>query len=91
MEWSEILNLESLNFIKNVSYEEGWRIERFFSLLEYRIKDINILLILAKEWHNLDSHEQARLAVHHAGMFHATRFIILMDYLDLKYKRGELK
>lgn len=88
--WEKILNLEAINFITKVSDEDIDKVAILFDILKQRIEDYDVIVTVAKKWDTFEDTKQAKIALNYAGMFHASRFIILMDYLNMKYKKGEL-
>lgn len=97
--WDKLFTLESVEFIKRVSgdkealnehgEEEGLILD-MYSEMKDKIKDYKVLVILATQWHVYTSAQQVSLAVHHIGEKDASRFIMFMDYLSIRYKKGEL-
>lgn len=97
--WDKLLTLESVEFIKRVSGdkailnefgEEERLILEMYSSMKDRVKDYKVLVILATQWDSYTGSQQANLAVHHLGLYHASRFIMFMDYLAIRFKKGEL-
>lgn len=90
MSWESVLDMEAINFFVKTTFEEEQTVVLFFNLLKERVEDYQIITSLAKKWDTYDASKQARIAINYAGIYHASRFIILMDYLNMKSKKGEL-
>lgn len=88
--WDRVLTLETALFMIRQGEDEN-NIESFFELIKNNIKDYKILVVLAMMWSTMNENKQASIAVKYVGVDSASRFIILMDYLALKFKNGELK
>ena len=96
--WDKILDLKCWYHMKNavkdnetgeVIVEDDFAIKSFFEYLKERIKDYKVLVVLVTQWKTYDDTKQANLAIHHVGWEHASRFIILMDYLSDRFIKGE--
>jgi hypothetical protein len=87
--WDKVLTIEAFYFIKNFATEEDESINNFF--IELKKKDYKTVVVMATLWKTFSETKQAYVAIDYIGWFHASRFIILMDYLSTKYKKGELK
>jgi hypothetical protein len=66
-------------------------IDRFFKHVKQTVVDYKVLVILATQWFSYSETKQAKLAIHHVGWVHASRFIMLMEYLSMKFLKGELR
>lgn len=90
--WSKIFTLETVKFMKKVSEdtEDDESIGQFIQFVEKHI-DYKTVVIMATQWDKYEDIKQANLAIKFASMPHASRFIMLMDYLNMKFKKGELK
>lgn len=96
--WSKLLNIETVAFIKkasgdgdNENGEDNKSIYDFFKAVIKKVKDYKILVIMAIKWDTYEDIKQANIAVKYMGWEDASRFIMLMDYLSEKFKKGELK
>lgn len=95
--WSKLLNLETFAFIKNSSDYEGETSEDdkviydFFKDVKKKVRDYRVLVMMAVKWDSYEDVKQANIAINYMGFKDASRFIILMDYLSTKFKKGELK
>jgi hypothetical protein len=93
--WGRLLSQDALFFIVETAEkeagEDGDKVIAFFENLKERVIDYKVIVVLATVWKSLNDTQQANQAVTHAGMYDASRFIILMDYLAMKFEKGELK
>jgi hypothetical protein len=53
--------------------------------------DYKQIVILSTQWHGMDEKRQVNISITFAGVFHASRFILTMDYLSKKFLEGKLK
>ena len=90
MSWDILLDTDVLNQFIKAETEDYQRIELFFGLIKERVEDFRIIASIAKKWDTFPIDKQTKMAINYAGIYHASRFIILMDYLNLKDKKGEL-
>jgi len=95
--WDKILSEDTVVFVKGIAdkvmgddSEDYDKINEFFEDLKTRT-DYKSVVILATQWVKYDDNKQASLAVAIAGELHASRFIILMDYLAYRFAKGELQ
>jgi hypothetical protein len=95
--WNKLLSKDTLKYMTNVKDENGEVIEEkksvkvFFEYIKTRVIDYKIIVMLAVRWKTLNDTQQASHAITYVGVNHATRFIIMMDYLAMKFEKGELK
>lgn len=90
--WDKIFKLEVVDLIIRLSEqtEDKDTINQFRDFVEAEL-DYKVVIVLAMQWHMHDDVRQANLAIHHAGEFHASRFVLLMDSLSALIKEGTLK
>lgn len=102
--WNKLLTTDCVKYIQSASGdkemmdkygvtehgEEERLIYEMFDKIKSKVKDYKVIVVMATQWDTYTGTQQANLAVHHIGLFHASRFIILMDYLSNKFKQGEL-
>lgn len=90
--WEKILTEEALEHM--ITYTEETEdfntMSKFVEHLMARV-DYKVVVVLATQWEGLIDIRQANIAVDAVGIFHASRFIILMDYLSKQFKEGKLK
>ncbi|HZH59856.1 MAG TPA: hypothetical protein VEY70_09810 [Metabacillus sp.] len=84
--WDDILTYQAVRFITKATEDDEEKIYEMFGLIKERIKDHKIIVALAKQWNKYNEAKQAGLAVHFAGMYRASMFMALMDYLSYKYE-----
>lgn len=91
--WEKIVTMELLYYMRSVSgeSEDSDSIERFFEFLQQRVEDHRVLMALARNWKSHDEQKQVSLAVEHAGMYHVSRFFMLMEYMASKIEKGQLR
>lgn len=91
--WNKLLDVKLGMYMVRVTggTEDDETIYKFFEHIENRIQDYKVVVVLATQWKTYDDMKQANLAIKFAGMYHASRFIIMMDYLADKFEKGELK
>lgn len=95
--WNKIFNVQCIAFLLKASGiredkahgEEMQMINIFIDFVKARF-DYKVLVVMATQWDGYDDVKQANLAIKCAGEFHASRFIMLMDFLSHRYKKGEL-
>jgi hypothetical protein len=90
--WENILTYElGLYMIKVTGQtEDDESVYNYFKFIQNRIEDVNIVKALARQWKSYDTMKQTSLSIRYAGMYNASRFIIMMDYLANKAEKGEL-
>lgn len=90
--WDRIFTKEAIDNIIEISEETEDKdsLKDFTEFIEAEI-DYKVVVVLATQWHMLEDIRQANLAIHYAGEFHASRFIMLMDTLSKFIKEGRLK
>lgn len=95
--WDKILSSDTAIYIKGMAdramgdeSEEYENISEFFEHLKSRT-NYKSIVILATQWIKYEEKKQVALAVNFVGEYHASRFIILMDYLAYRFAKGELK
>lgn len=91
--WEKILTEDTLEHIVHFNEDETEDMSTMLNFVEHLMAwvDYKVVVILAIQWATLEDIEQASLAINAVGEAHASRFIIMMDYLSEKFKRGELK
>lgn len=94
--WDKILNDETVLYVKAMAdmvmddeSEDYEKIAEFFDYLKSRT-EYKSVVILATQWIKYDEQRQVSLAIAIAGETHASRFMILMDYLAYRFAKGEL-
>ncbi|GIN25555.1 MULTISPECIES: hypothetical protein [Bacillota] len=85
--WDDILTYQAVRFITKATEDDEDKIYEMFDLIKERIKDHKIVVVLAKQWNRYNEEKQAVLAVHFTGMYRASMFMALMDYLSYKYRK----
>ncbi|MER2008611.1 MAG: hypothetical protein ABS939_14260 [Psychrobacillus sp.] len=90
--WDKILTPELVFWMKKVSgeTEDFDTINAFIEHIKNRA-DYKIIVVLSTQWKGYDDRKQANIAIRIAGMYHASRFILMMDFLSNKFKEGKLK
>lgn len=68
---------------KTEGAEDNHTIHTFLEHLNQRTK-YNDIMRIARRWTKYDNLHQTNLAITHAGIYHATRFILLMEFLSMK-------
>lgn len=91
--WDKILTIELIMYMQKVSgdTESKDTVSRFFDVIKQRMVDHKVLIVMAMNWKTYEQEKQVRLAVHHAGMYHASRFIMMMEYMSHKILKGDFK
>lgn len=91
--WERLLNDEARQFMHDAVDEgdDDKLIDSFFALVKTKIDDYRTLIVLAMQWKTYEDEKQANIAVHYVGWFHASRFILLMDFLSDQFVKGKLK
>lgn len=91
--WDKLLSKDLQSFMVKASgeSEDSQTTSQFFKIIQKRVKDYKVLVVLATQWKSYEDIKQANVAIKYAGMFHASRFILMMDYLVDKFEKGELK
>lgn len=70
--------------------EDVKMIYNFIEFIKSRV-DYKVIVVMATQWESYDDIKQANLAIQIAGEVHASRFMMLLDYMANKFKKGELK
>ena len=92
--WDKLLNMELTYYMIRVTKEteDEESIQKFYEHIKSRTEnEYKLIVVLATQWSEYDDTKQANVAIKVAGMNHASRFIIMMDYLSSKYRKGKLK
>lgn len=95
--WEKILTDDTLqNMVDMMTEDVEEATEDFQGLVAFvehvmAWVDYKEVVVLATQWSNLLDIRQANIAVNSVGEEHASRFIVMMDYLSEKFKNGELK
>jgi hypothetical protein len=90
--WEKIFTPDAVFYMQKVTgdTEDFNTINGFINHLKQRV-DYKTVIILATQWKAYDDVKQANIAIQQAGVFHASRFILLMDFLSKKFVEGKLK
>lgn len=90
--WDKLLTPEVVFYMKEVSgdTEDNSTVSKFFEDMKKTV-DYKHVVIMATQWYTFDETKQVNLALQFAGEYHASRFIILLDFLSLKFREGKLK
>lgn len=96
--WLKLLTVEAMGFmirVSNEGKEEDGTTENELTIMDFfnwlkKNFSYKTLVVLATQWHKYDEKKQVLLAIYHAGNDNASKMMMLMDYLSLKYQRGEL-
>lgn len=95
--WDRLLDRETALNIINLSIEnngENEASEDFIAIHKFlsHVRAINYkeVVVLAVNWKSLSAEKQANLAISYASQLHASRFMMLMDYLSLRFLEGKL-
>lgn len=96
--WNKLLNIETVAFMKKASGdgdkengEDNKAIYDFFKAVVKKVRDYKVVVMMAVKWDTYEDEKQANIAINYMGWEDASRFIMLMDYLSEKFKKGELK
>lgn len=91
--WEKILTEDVLEHIVTFNKEETEDMQTMMKFVEFLMAwvDYKVVVMLATQWELKEDVEQAIIAIRLVGEEHASRFIIMLDYLSDKYKKGELK
>lgn len=91
--WEKILTEDALEHMITFNKEETEDMETMSKFVEHLIANVDykVVVVLATQWHGLKDTVQANVAIEAVDEEHASRFIILMDYLSEKFQKGELK
>lgn len=89
--WNKIFTPELVFKIRELSgeTEDFDTMSAFIKHIKQRV-DYKQVVMLAVKWKTYDDIKQANLAINFAGIFHASRFILLMDCLSDKFIEGKL-
>lgn len=87
-----IFTEEAIDYIIKLSEETEDRntISKFADFVDAEI-DYKEIVVIATQWHTFEDLKQANIAIHKAGLFNASRFVMLMDTLSTFIKEGRLK
>lgn len=90
--WNKIFTPELVFYMKKVTgdTEDFDTVNGFIEHIKGRV-DYKQVIILSTKWSSYDDTRQANMAIHFAGVFHASRFILLMEFLSKQFKNGGLK
>ena len=90
--WDKIFTMDLVLYMRKVTgdTEDFDTIGGFQEHVKARV-DYKMVVMLATQWHTYDELKQANVSIKFAGIFHASRFIIMMDYLSKKHLEGRLK
>ncbi len=96
--WRKIFSVDAVAFIKSASREGGAKedateddvtITTFINFVKEKM-DYKTVVMMAIQWNNYNDLKQANVAIHHVGIEHASRMIMLLDFLSKKFKNGGL-
>lgn len=87
MMWDRLFSVEAIAFMRKLD-EEDESILQFFS--ELKTKKYSDIQKIVLNWHTYEEDQQVGYAIYHVGEFHASRFLMFVDYLSMKYQRGEM-
>jgi hypothetical protein len=90
--WDKLLSKELVFYMieKTGNTEDFNSVNGYIEHMKARVGFKNVVVV-ATQWHKYDDMKQANIAIHFAGIFHASRFCLMMDYLSELYLKGELK
>jgi hypothetical protein len=90
--WDKLYTTEMVLWMKGITgeTEDFDTIAGFIDHMKNRV-DYKQVVVMAMNWHTYDESKQVSLAILNGGMFHASRFMLMMDYLSKKFLKGELK
>lgn len=87
--WSTVLKEDLFMYMTNATDEDGEPLEGkravydFFEHVENRLL-FGEVMSLAKSWDKLDGVYQVKCAIDMCGEYHASRFMMMMDYFNEK-------
>lgn len=96
--WDKILNYTTAIYMQKLSALESGdefsedleSIGIFFDDLKTKM-NYKVVIVIATQWRTFTHVKQANVAMISVGEEHASRFMMMMDYLSYKYQKGELK
>lgn len=88
--WNKILTMEAMAEVAKLSNDEAHEVSKFFMDIQQKT-DYKTVVMMAIEWKTYDEDKQTRLACATVGDYQASRFLALLDYLSVKFWKGELK
>lgn len=90
--WEKIFTVEALQTMIDLSEEtEDFKtLEKFVEKIIIN-NDYRVVVVLATQWESLKEDKQVSIAVNSVGENDASRFMILLDFLADKFKKGELQ
>ncbi len=90
--WEKILTEDALEHMINMP-EVSEDYETMKEFVDYLLINVNYkaVVVFATQWHEMTEMKQVNLAMLTVGVKHASRFLLLLDYLSEKFLRGELK
>lgn len=91
--WEKILTQDALEFMITSHPDVSEDLVTMQKFIDYLMINVNYkaIVVMATQWKGLTDVKQANLAIVTVGEYHASRFILLLDYLSEKFVRGELK
>lgn len=91
--WDNILTADLALYMVKVSdeTEDADSIEGFFLFMQKEVTHRNLMILIASQWQLYSPERQVEISVKYGRNQHASRFIMMMDYLSHKYKEGKLK
>ena len=90
--WNKIFQPDLYEFMSEVSdeSEDEASINKFREHCNKKI-DCKAMVILATKWSEYDMFQQVQFAIHYAGEEEASRLMMLLDFMYMKYRKGLLK
>lgn len=91
--WEKILTKETLAkmVLLHPDVSEDYETMNSFTNFLVNNVDYKAVVVMATQWDSYTDVKQVNLAITIVGEYHASRFILLLDYLNERFKNGELK
>lgn len=95
--WNKILSIDTaFGMVKlagersgDTDLENSDTINNFFIYLRENI-NYKFVVVTAMKWHEFSEEKQVNIAISTVGVLYASRFLMLLDYLSVKYQEGKL-
>lgn len=94
--WNRILNAETVIYVIEMAKkeaggdsEEEKYVRELFDVLRENT-DYKSIVLLAMQWKGFSEASQVNFAITIVGEYHASRFMIMMDYLSYRHAKGIL-
>ena len=89
--WDKVFLPNLYEFMVKVSdeSEDDKTIREFEDYCKENV-DCQTAVILAVKWGGYTNVQQAGFAIHYGGEYHASRFMMLIDFMYMRYKEGKL-